>query len=61
MGTQKKRLGMLTSGIMLLHDNALMHTATRTRALLDISTGSCLTALLTGLISLLVTTTCLPT
>jgi hypothetical protein len=32
---QNKRRGMLTSGEMLLHDNALPHTAARTRALLE--------------------------
>jgi hypothetical protein len=31
---QNKRRGMLTSGAILLHDNALPHTAARTRALL---------------------------
>ncbi|GBM20788.1 Histone-lysine N-methyltransferase SETMAR [Araneus ventricosus] len=32
---QNKRLGMLTEGILLLHDNARPHTAAQTRALLD--------------------------
>jgi hypothetical protein len=43
---------------MLLHDNVGPHTAARTSTLLDISTGSCLTTLLTALISLCATTTC---
>jgi hypothetical protein len=30
---QNKRRGMLTSGVVLLHDNARLHTAARTRAL----------------------------
>jgi histone-lysine N-methyltransferase SETMAR len=32
---QNKRRGMLTSGVVLLHDNTLPHTAAHTRALLD--------------------------
>jgi hypothetical protein len=32
---QKNGRGMLTSGVVLLHDNALLHTAARTRALLE--------------------------
>jgi hypothetical protein len=32
---QNKRCGMLTYGVVLLHDNALPHTAGRTRALLE--------------------------
>jgi hypothetical protein len=32
---QRKRSGMLTYGIVLLHDNARPHTAARTRALLE--------------------------
>ncbi|GBO05126.1 hypothetical protein AVEN_130696-1 [Araneus ventricosus] len=32
---QNKRRGMLTEGILLLHDNARPHTAAQTRALLD--------------------------
>jgi transposase len=34
---QHKRRGMLTSGIVFLHDNARQHTAARTRALLKLS------------------------
>jgi hypothetical protein len=56
-----RAMGMLTSGIVLLHDNAHPHTAACTQVLLSISTGSCLTTLLTDLISLRVTTTHLPT
>ncbi|GBL82035.1 Mariner Mos1 transposase [Araneus ventricosus] len=33
--TQNKRRGMLTEGILLLHDNARPHTTAQTRALLD--------------------------
>jgi hypothetical protein len=32
---QNKRHGMLTFGVMLLHDNARLHTTARTRALLE--------------------------
>ncbi|GBM40443.1 hypothetical protein AVEN_242065-1 [Araneus ventricosus] len=32
---QNKRRGMLTEGILLLHDNARSHTAAQTQALLD--------------------------
>jgi hypothetical protein len=32
---QNKRSGMLTSGVVLLHDNACLHTAAHTRALLE--------------------------
>jgi transposase len=32
---QNKMRGMLTSGVVLLHDNAHRHTAARTRALLE--------------------------
>jgi hypothetical protein len=32
---QRKRRGMLTCGVMLLHDNACPHTAARTQALLE--------------------------
>jgi histone-lysine N-methyltransferase SETMAR len=32
---QKKRRGMLTYGVVFLHDNALRHSAARTRALLE--------------------------
>jgi hypothetical protein len=32
---QNKRHGMLTDGVMLLHDNVRQHTAAHTRALLD--------------------------
>jgi hypothetical protein len=32
---QNKRHGMLTSGLVLLHDNAHPHTAARTQALLE--------------------------
>jgi histone-lysine N-methyltransferase SETMAR len=32
---ENKRCGMLTSGVILLHDNARPHTAARTRALLE--------------------------
>jgi hypothetical protein len=59
----QNRCGMLISSVLivLLHDNARPHTAARTRAVLENSTGSCLTTLLTALISLQVTTNCLPT
>jgi hypothetical protein len=32
---RNKRRGMLTSGVMLLHDNFRSHTAARTRVLLE--------------------------
>ncbi|GBO15896.1 hypothetical protein AVEN_145617-1 [Araneus ventricosus] len=32
---QNKRRGMLTEGILLLHDNARPHTAVQTRTILD--------------------------
>jgi transposase len=32
---QNKRRGMLTPGVVLLHDNSHQHTAARTRALLE--------------------------
>jgi transposase len=32
---QNKRLGLLTSGVVLFHDNAYPHTAAHTRALLE--------------------------
>jgi hypothetical protein len=48
---QNRRRVMLTSGLVLLHDNARPHTAVRT--------GSCLTTFLTDLLSLLATITCL--
>jgi hypothetical protein len=38
---ESKRLGMLTHGLVLLHDNACPHTATGTWALLEHFTGSC--------------------
>jgi hypothetical protein len=34
---QNKRRGMLTHGVMLLHDNAHPHTAARTQTLLDVN------------------------
>jgi hypothetical protein len=35
MAIQNKRCGMLTSGVRLFHDNARLHTAACTRALMD--------------------------
>jgi histone-lysine N-methyltransferase SETMAR len=35
LAIQNKRRGMLTTGVVLLHENALPHTAARTRALLE--------------------------
>jgi hypothetical protein len=61
---QNKRRGMLTSGVVLLHDNARPHARALLLALQhcwSISTGNSLTTLLTALILLQVTTTCLPT
>jgi hypothetical protein len=58
---QNKRRGMLTSGVVLPHDNAHSHTAAHTEHCWSISTGSCLTTLFTALISLWATTTCSPT
>jgi hypothetical protein len=56
---QNERHGLLTSGLVLLHDNALLNTAARTSALLEHFNWSCLTTLLTGLIAFRVATTCL--
>jgi hypothetical protein len=47
--TQNKRRGVLTSGVVLLHDSARLLTAAHWWSL---STGRCLTTLLTALISL---------
>jgi hypothetical protein len=58
---QNERRGMLISDVELLHDTARPHKATRTRYCWNISTGSCLTNLLTAPTSLRTTTTCLPT
>jgi hypothetical protein len=44
---------MPTSGVVLLHDNARPHTTLALEHCWSISTGSCLTTLLTALISLL--------
>jgi hypothetical protein len=57
---QNRRRGMLTYGVVLLHDNPCSHTATRSRAQLEHFTGSYLTTLLITLISLRATTTGLP-
>jgi hypothetical protein len=35
MAIQNKRCGMLTYGVVLLHDNVHLHTAARTQALLE--------------------------
>jgi transposase len=35
MAIQNKRRGMLTYGVVLLHDNAGQHTAARTRVMLE--------------------------
>jgi hypothetical protein len=58
---KKKILGMLTSGAVVLHDNARPRTAAHTRALLAFFNWSCFTTLLKDLFSLWVTTTYLPT
>jgi hypothetical protein len=59
--TQKKKsLGMLISGVALLHDNACLHTAALGHCW-SVSTGSCLTTFLRALISLGATASCLPT
>jgi hypothetical protein len=54
---QNKMHGMLTTSVVLLHDNARPHTAAQTQHCSSNSTGNCLTTLLTALIWLLVTTT----
>jgi hypothetical protein len=56
---QSKRLGMLTPGLVFLHDNARANTAARTRELLEHFNWE-LSDHLTDLISLLTNTTCLP-
>jgi hypothetical protein len=58
---QNNRSGMLTSGVVIFYDSARPHTAARTRALLEHSTWSCLTTLLTALFSRRAITTCLRT
>jgi hypothetical protein len=58
---QNKRGGLLTSDIVLRHDNACPRTAARTRALLENLNWEIFNALLTALILLLVNNTCLPT
>jgi hypothetical protein len=35
MAIQNKRCGMLTSGVVLIHDNVHLHTAAGTQALLE--------------------------
>jgi hypothetical protein len=57
---ENKRRGMLTYGLVLLHGSARPHTARPTRALLEHFSWECLTTLLTALILLRATTTCLP-
>jgi hypothetical protein len=57
---ENKKLGMLTSGVVLLHDNACPHTLLAPEHCLSISSGSCLTTFLTALMSFGVTTICLP-
>jgi hypothetical protein len=52
MAIQKKSRGMLTYSVVLLHDNARSHTALALQHCWSISTGSCLTTLLSALISL---------
>jgi hypothetical protein len=53
--TSNRRHGMLTSGIVLLHDNALLAL----KHCWSVSTGACLTALLIALILFRPTATCL--
>jgi hypothetical protein len=49
---RNKRCGMLTHGVVLLHDIARKHTLLTLEHCWSISTGSCLTTLFTALISL---------
>jgi hypothetical protein len=58
---QNNRCGMLTSDVVHPNDNTRSHTSACTQALLEHFNWSCLTSLLTALISLLATTTHLPT
>jgi hypothetical protein len=58
---QNKRHGMLTSGVVLLHDNAHPLKVLTLEHCWSISTRSCLITLLTTLISLWATITCFPT
>jgi hypothetical protein len=51
-GYSYKRRGMLTYGVVLLHDNARPHTAARTRALLEHFNWELFATLLTALTSL---------
>jgi hypothetical protein len=48
-------------GIVLLHENVCLHTAAQLDLCWSISTGTCFTTLLTAVILLWATTTCLPT
>jgi hypothetical protein len=58
---QNQRCEMLTSSVVLLHDNDVHIHLFTLKHCFSISTGSCLTTLLSALISLWGTTTCLPT
>jgi hypothetical protein len=58
---QNKKRGRLTYRIVLLHDNVRPHTPARTRAQLQHFNFELFDYLLTVLISLQATTTCLPT
>jgi hypothetical protein len=57
---QKRKRGMLTYCVVLLHDNARPHTTARTRALPEHFNLELFDHPLTALISLRATTTCLP-
>jgi hypothetical protein len=59
IGPFRTRCGMLTSGVVL-HDRFCIQLLALKHCW-SISTGSCLTTLLTALISIQTTTTCLPT
>jgi hypothetical protein len=58
---RNKRRTMLTSDVVLLRDIARRRTVLPLEHCCSISSGSCLTTLLTALISLRATTSCLPT
>jgi hypothetical protein len=58
---QNKRRGMLTSGVVFLHDNARLHTAAHTQALLEHFNWELFGHIFTVLISFRVTTSCLRT
>jgi hypothetical protein len=56
---RRKRVGMLTQGVKLLHDNATPHTAGKTRETIEMMCWEILEPPLTALTSHPLTSTCL--